>query len=135
MNPSDVGPFFGNLMEHFLFSNSYCRFELVPCPTDWVWNWLHCVFFCQFCDVTKVTMIHRKDLAKFGYKLNMKIVFKKILLYFYYLLRPWIEIWQVFLNFGWILAVENLKKHLKLALLIFNTAFWIHPLLSEPLCF
>jgi hypothetical protein len=34
-----------------------------------------CVFFCQFCDVTKVTMIHRKDLAKFGYKLNMEIVF------------------------------------------------------------
>jgi hypothetical protein len=69
-------------MEHFLFSNCYCRFELVSWSTDWVWNWLHCVFFSQFCDVTKVTMIHRKDLAKFGYKLKMKIVFIKILLYF-----------------------------------------------------
>ncbi len=82
MNPSDVSSIFGNLMEHFQFSNCYCRFELVPCPTDWVWNWLHCVFFCQFCDVTKVTMIHRKDFAKFGYKLNMKIFYEKILLYF-----------------------------------------------------
>jgi hypothetical protein len=80
-------------------------------------------------------MIHRKDLAKFGYKLNMRIFFFKYLYIFNYLVQPWIEIWQVFLNFGWILAVENLKKHLKLALLIFNTAFWIHPLLREPLCF
>ncbi len=35
------------------------------------------VFFCQFCDVSKVTMISKKDLAKFGYKLNMKVKFSK----------------------------------------------------------
>ncbi len=36
-------------------------------------------FVFQFCDVAKVVMIHIEDLAKFGYKLNMKIeTFKHI---------------------------------------------------------
>jgi hypothetical protein len=42
-------------------------------------------FWGQFCDVTKVGIIRRKDLAKLGYnKQDMKIIFKKkILLYFW----------------------------------------------------
>jgi hypothetical protein len=29
--------------------------------------------FFQFCDVAKVVIIHSKKIAKFGYKLDMKI--------------------------------------------------------------
>lgn len=36
--------------------------------------------------------------------------------FFGYPLEPCIEIWQIFLNFGKNLAIENLKKHLILAL-------------------
>jgi hypothetical protein len=36
-------------------------------------------FFCwvNFCVIAKVAMIHRKILVKFGYKLNMKVIFLK----------------------------------------------------------
>jgi len=47
------------------------------------------------------------------------IFFKKnIFLYFWLLLEPCIEIWLFFLNFSRILASENLRKHLILALSI-----------------
>jgi hypothetical protein len=43
------------------------------------------------------------------------------------ILEPCIETWQFFLNFGRMLAVENLKiKHMILALLISNIPFWLH---------
>jgi hypothetical protein len=29
-------------------------------------------YFNEFCDVAKMTIIHKEDLSKFGYKLNMK---------------------------------------------------------------
>jgi len=67
----------------------------------------------QFCDVAKVLTIHRKILAKFGYKLNMKVkFFKHSSLFFCHLLEPCIETWKIFLNFGWDLAIEKLKKTL-----------------------
>jgi hypothetical protein len=57
-----------------------------------------------------------EDLDKFGYKLNRKIIFLKMLsIIFCYLLEPCIEIWQIFLNCGWIMAIEYLEKHLILA--------------------
>jgi hypothetical protein len=40
-----------------------------------------------------------------------------------YLLEPCIEIWRFFLNFFQILAIENLKKLLILALLMFSFTF------------
>jgi hypothetical protein len=33
--------------------------------------------------------------------------------------EPCLEIWQFFLIFGQIMAIDNLKKHLSLAVLIF----------------
>jgi len=61
-------------------------------------------------------------------KLNIKELRKKrhpsILLAT--LLERCIEIWQIFLKSNQILAIENLKKHLILPLLIFNIAFWLY---------
>jgi hypothetical protein len=45
---------------------------------------------------------------------------------FGYLLEQCMKIWWFFLKFGWILVIENLKKHIILALLIFNTTFWLY---------
>jgi hypothetical protein len=56
--------------------------------------------------------------------------FKNIFLYFWLLLEPCIEIWRFFLNFGQILATENLRKHLILALSIFIIIF-SHYIASE----
>ncbi len=64
----------------------------------------------------------QEDLARFGYKLNMKVNFlKNILLYFWLLLlEPRIETcWRYSLNFDRILAIENLKMNMILAHLIF----------------
>jgi hypothetical protein len=44
---------------------------------------------------------------------------------FGYLLEPCIEIWQDFLSFDQIMATENLKQHLILALKIFYRDFWL----------
>jgi hypothetical protein len=64
-----------------------------------------------------------EDLARFGYKLNMKAKnFKNpsIFLATSLILDTCIKIWRFFLNFGRILAIEiNLNNHLILALLIF----------------
>jgi hypothetical protein len=38
--------------------------------------------FCQFCDVAKVVITQRKDLDKFGYKLNERFKKKEILFIF-----------------------------------------------------
>jgi hypothetical protein len=71
-------------------------------------------------------MIHKKDLAKFGYKLNTKVEFPNTLQYF--LLHTWIMYRNLakFLYFFRILAFENLKKNLILAGAIFNIAFWLY---------
>jgi hypothetical protein len=57
-----------------------------------------------------------EDLAKFGYKLFMKAILKKYLDVFGYLLEPCIEIWQNFLNIDQIMATENIRQYLILAL-------------------
>ncbi len=36
------------------------------------------------------------------------------------------KIWRFFLNSGRIMAIENLKKRMSSALLIFNIAFWLY---------
>jgi hypothetical protein len=36
------------------------------------------------------------------------------------------EIWKFSLIFGPIMAIENLKKHLILSLLVFNFTFWLY---------
>jgi len=36
------------------------------------------------------------------------------------------KIWQIFVNFGQNMAIENLKENLILALLIFNIALWLY---------
>jgi hypothetical protein len=55
----------------------------------------------------------------------MKAIIKKYLYIFGYLLEPCIEIWQDFLSFDQIMATENLKQHLILALKIFDRDFWL----------
>jgi hypothetical protein len=41
-------------------------------------------------------------------------------------LEPFVEIWIISLDFGWILAIENLKRHLTIALKkISSIAFWL----------
>jgi hypothetical protein len=46
--------------------------------------------FNQFCDVTKVAMVTQEDLAKFGYKLNMKVTCKeKHSIFLATYLKPW----------------------------------------------
>jgi hypothetical protein len=49
----------------------------------------------------------------------MKIKFLNILLKKQNcLLELWVEIWQFFLNFGQILIIENLEKHLILVMVV-----------------
>jgi hypothetical protein len=70
-----------------------------------------------------------EDLAKFGYKLNMKAKnFKNpsIFLATSLILDTCIKIWRFFLIFGRILGIENLNNHLILALLILLPLFWIY---------
>jgi hypothetical protein len=70
-----------------------------------------------------------EDLAKFGYKLNMKAKkFKNpsIFLATSLILDTCIKIWRFFFIFGRILGIENLNNHLILALLILLPLFWIY---------
>jgi hypothetical protein len=72
-------------------------------------------FLGQFCDVAKVVIIHpSSDLAKFGYKLNMKVHYIKKETVFYifgYLVElMYRRIWKFFLNFFRIMAIENPKQ-------------------------
>ncbi len=39
-------------------------------------EWSNWCFFCQFSYIVKVTLIHKEDLVKFGYKLDMKVISK-----------------------------------------------------------
>jgi hypothetical protein len=50
-------------------------------------------FFFQFSDVGKLVIIWQDDLAKFGYRPDMKLFKRKILLYLGYLLEPVVQIW------------------------------------------
>jgi hypothetical protein len=52
-------------------------------------------FFGQFCDVSEVTMIHKKDLANFGYKLKYESrILQTSFNIFGYILESCTEIWQ-----------------------------------------
>jgi hypothetical protein len=53
-------------------------------------------------------------------------IFSTFFYIFEYLFEPCIEIWNFFLNFDWILATENLKRHLNLAFLNFNFTIWLY---------
>jgi hypothetical protein len=66
-------------------------------------------------------MIYRKILKqKFGYNLNMKIIFLKHPSIFLATYLNHVQKSRVFpYDFGQILAIENLKKHMILELLIF----------------
>jgi hypothetical protein len=65
-------------------------------------------------------MIHNdtyKNLSRFGYKLNVKIIFFKIFYIVGYMLNH-VEINKVVLNFVWNMAIENIKKYINLLCLI-----------------
>ncbi len=66
----------------------------------------------------------QEDLAKFGYRLNMKIIFLKHP--FIFLATYLNHVWWFFLNFGRIMAI---KKHLNLTIAICYIAFgqYIYP--------
>jgi len=52
-------------------------------------------FFPQFCDVAEVVIIHKDDLARFGYILDMKVEKKfKTFYNFGYLLKLLMKIWR-----------------------------------------
>jgi len=75
------------------------------------------LFWGLFFDVAKVAMIHRKeDLDKFGYNLKMKVIIQNPSTSLATCLEPCTEIWLVFLNFGLIMAIENLKKRIMITL-------------------
>ncbi len=74
-------------------------------------------FFGRFCDVAKSGDDQQEDLARIGYKKNMKAKFSKTLFYISgYLLEPRIEIWRFFFKFGRIMAIKTPKKNLSLPL-------------------
>lgn len=55
-----------------------------------------------------MAMIHRKDLAKMGYKIYMKVMSKKAFLLFFlgYLFEWCIEIWIIIIIFFVIMDIE-----------------------------
>jgi hypothetical protein len=68
-----------------------------------------------------------EDLAKCGYKLKYESrIFQISFNIFGYILESCKKIWQNFLIFFQLLAIENLKKNLILAGAIFNIAFWLY---------
>ncbi len=78
------------------------------------------LFWGQFCDVAKSGNDLDKDVAKLGYKLNLKIeIFKhpfrnKIKIQASYILEPCNKkSSKIFLKFGQIPAIENLSIFLK----------------------
>jgi hypothetical protein len=75
------------------------------------------VCFCvNFVMVAKVAMIHMKTLARFGYKLNIKLLKQPTWTIFGYLLEPWTEIWRFLFSFDefWLFKIS--KKNMILAL-------------------
>jgi len=78
--------------------------------------------FGQFYDVAKVAMIHRKLQAK----CESKIVKHLSIFLATHLNHVNRKIRQFFLNFGQILTIEILEKHLTLALLFFNITFGLN---------
>jgi hypothetical protein len=61
------------------------------------------MIFFQICFVAKVVMIHNdtyKNLSRFGYKLNVKIIFKKQYFILLATCLNHVEICKVVLNFG-----------------------------------
>jgi hypothetical protein len=81
----------------------------------------------QFCDVAKEVMIHRKIFFQIWAtsKIGKQKTLKHLSIFLAKILEPHIEIWRYFLNFGRILAIENLKKYLISALLISYIAIWL----------
>jgi len=79
--------------------------------------------FFQICVLTKVAMIHNdtyKNLSRFGYKLNVKVIFKNQSFILLATCFNHVEICKVVLNFGWNMAIENILKHINLLHLIFK---------------
>jgi hypothetical protein len=61
----------------------------------------------------------QEDLAKFGYKLNTKAIYKKnvlCVLLATYLNHMQTDVWLFFFNFDRILAIKIFRKHMILAL-------------------
>ncbi len=88
-------------------------------------------FLYQCCNVAKVTIIHSEDFSRFGYMLNMKVKFQKIILLNIFGYSTSTMYKELLLNSSWIPAIENLKNHLNFAVLIFfNFTFWL--LYSRP---
>jgi hypothetical protein len=63
----------------------------------------------------------QEDLARFGYKLNMKGIFKKHPSFLGYILELCIEISWLKKKFGQVLASQYLKEYLVISLLDFNS--------------
>jgi hypothetical protein len=80
------------------------------------------IFWVQFWDIAQVPIIGRKISQ---IKLWAKYGIRKFETYFSYIWlptwKPCKEIWRFFFQFGWILAIQNLKKHLILAVFRFMT--------------
>jgi hypothetical protein len=72
-------------------------------------------YFCQFCIIAKVAMINRQIFER-------KFL-KHPSIFLATLHEACIEIWQFFLNFGRIMAIENLNNHMILSLFNFYYIF------------
>ncbi len=84
-------------------------------------------FLGQICVVAKVAIVHREILPNFVYKLNMNFFLGNIFLYFWlYDSTIYRNFCKCFFNLGQIMANENLKMHIGLALFIFNIASWLY---------
>jgi hypothetical protein len=66
-------------------------------------------------------------LAKLGYKLNVKVKKKNLILLYFWLLSISTKYgnWKIFLKFWSNYGYFKVKKHMILSLLIFNIAFWL----------
>ncbi len=75
----------------------------------------------------------QQDLAKFGYKIHMKLKkFKHPSIFVATCLNQCIEIWWFFLIFDQILAIKNLKKDLKFSTFHFKYIFMAIYIYSQP---
>jgi hypothetical protein len=75
---------------------------------------IYSVFFGQLCSIAKSGDNQQEDLAIFDYKLNFESkVLKNFLLCFWLpILNNESKYGDYFLNFGLIMAIENLKRHM-----------------------
>jgi hypothetical protein len=84
------------------------------------------VFFCQFCNVAKVAMIHVRIFSQIWLQYKYDIKNLKASFYnFGYILEPCINL-TIFLYFLSNSSFWEYKKAFILAFLIFNIAFWLY---------